>query len=143
MSELPAIHLDPFRARPRLSVVVAWQGCAVELSRRLRSWTQQLDDRSEVIVVSSCNSAESQSIARAHPGVQLIRVARNHDLPFLRELGVQSSTGDVVVILDDTVGADASWRDRIPVANTELSPRVGRENLGYHAESRIADATLR
>ena len=96
-----------------------------------------------MIVVSSCSSAESQVISRAHPGVQLIRVARNHDLPFLRQLGIESSTGDVVVILDDTVGADASWRDRIPLANAEVMPRVARETLGYHADSRIADATLR
>jgi hypothetical protein len=142
MSE-PARQLAALRLRPRLSVVVAWQGSSVELSRWLRAWVSQLDERAEVIVVAACVDADRQRIERAHPGVQLIGAPIDSELAARRQLGVSSATGDIVVILDDAIGTRMPWRGRLPSAIGGVRTPVDSEWARLQSDGRAADVALR
>jgi hypothetical protein len=116
MSESSARRLRSAGARPNMSIVVAWQGCPSELSRRLRAWDRWVDNGVDVVVVCACSTAEQQRIERAHPGVRVVAGNPVHDLRELREIGVSAARGDIVVIFDDTMGRTSSWREHLPPA---------------------------
>lgn len=143
MSELRAYQIDPVRSRPRLSIVVAWQGCPSELSRRLRSWMQQLGRGVEVVVVCGCPAGERHRIERAHPGVQVLPAGASEELSVLRQRGVSAASGDIVVIFDDTVAAGGSWRDQLPPTLAVQSPAGGYDWVGLPREPHVADASVR
>ena len=143
MSELRAYQIDQARSSPRLSIVVAWQGCASELSRRLRSLTQQLGHGGEIVVVCSCPAAERQRVERAHPGVQVIPASANEELSALRQRGVSAASGDIVVIFDDTVAPGGSWRDSVPPTLMGHSMTRGYDWVGLPHETHVGDASAR
>lgn len=143
MSELRAYQVDPVRSRPRLSIVVAWQGCPSELSRRLRSWMQQLGNGVEVVVACGCPAAERQRIERAHPGVQVLPATASEELSALRQRGVSAASGDVVVIFDDTVASSGSWRDQLPATLAGRSLAGGYDRVGRTRELHVAEASGR
>jgi hypothetical protein len=125
-----------------VSIVVAWQGCPSELSRRLRSWTQQSDQRVEVVVVCSCPAADRQRVERAHPGVQVIAASEVEELSALRQLGVAASSGDIVVIFDDSIAAGASWRDHLPPTLATAPSAHGYDWPVPQRDTRITDAAV-
>lgn len=145
MSELQAIRLSAARTRPRVSFVAAWQGSPAELSRRLRAWDRWIDDGIDVVVACSCSPAEHQRIERSHPGVLVVNASADEELSTLRQLGVSAAQGDIVVIIDDTVGWTASWRDHLPFAIAgEVIPGQGAQWAGYNRPPRVMDdASLR
>lgn len=104
------------RARPRISLVVAWQGCSNELSRRLQLWDRWVESGIDVVVVCSCPAADRQRIAATHPAVRLVEASVGDDIAELRQSGVSAARGDIVVIVDDTMGRNTSWRDPLPMA---------------------------
>jgi hypothetical protein len=116
MSDLPARRPRAARTHPRVSFVVAWQGLSTELSERLRSWDRWVDDGIDVVVVCSASPGDCQRIQRAHPGVRVVHASADEELSALRQHGVSAARGDIVVIIDDTVGWSSSWRDHLPLA---------------------------
>lgn len=104
------------RMRPRISLVVAWQGCSDELSRRLLLWDRRAESGIDVVVVCSCPAADRQRIAAAHPAVRVVEANVGDDIAELRQLGVSAARGDIVVIVDDTAGWNTPWRDHLPMA---------------------------
>lgn len=102
--------------RPRVSFVAAWQGSPTELSRRLQSWGRWVDEGIDVLLVCACSDADQQHIERSHRGVRVIRASRSAELGALRQLGISAAHGDIVVIVDDTLGWSPSWRDELPCA---------------------------
>jgi len=144
MSELSAVHLHGAVRRPRVSFVVAWQGCSTELSRRLRLWGQWVELGIDVVVVCSCPPAERQRIERLHPDVRVVKASADEDRSVLRQLGVSAAQGDIVVIIDDVVGWTASWRDHLPAAiGGAVIPAQRAQWLGYdRAALTLDEATL-
>jgi hypothetical protein len=145
MNELPAVRLHGAVRRPRVSFVIAWQGCATELSRRLRLWGQWVEIGIDVVVVCSCPAAERQRIERLHPDVRVVKASAEEDMSVLRQLGVSAAQGDIVVIVDDAVGWTASWRDHLPAAIVgPVVPAARAQWLGYdRAALSLDEATLR
>lgn len=135
---------QPFGTRPRVSFVVAWQGCPNELSRRLRAWDRWVDDGVDVVVACSYPPVERQRIMRAHPGTRVVHADVEGGLQGLRHVGVSAAHGDVVVIVDDTIAWSASWRDHLPSAlGGAMCPDRGARWTGYETAARIVhDATL-
>ena len=115
MSELQAFGVRAAGARPRVSFVAAWQGSPAELSHRLRVWDRWVDEGIDVVVVCSCSTADRQRIERAHPGVRVVNASADEKLSALRQIGISTANGDIVVIIDDSVGWTSSWRDHLPV----------------------------
>lgn len=145
MSEQPAVRLHGAVRRPRVSFVVAWQGCATELSRRLRAWGQWVELGIDVVVVCSCPAAERQRIERLHPDVRVVKASADEELSVLRQLGVSAAQGDIIVIVDDAVAWTASWRDHLPAAiggaviPTVPAPWLGRDRVALD----LGEPTLR
>jgi hypothetical protein len=144
MIESSARRLHGAAARPRISFVVAWQGAAAELSRRLRVWDRWVDDGIDVVVVCSCPTADREQIERAHPDVRVVNARADEDLSTLRQLGVSAAQGDIVVIVDDTIGWASSWRDHLPVASAgEGTPATGVWIGSHRAPRMVEDASVR
>ena len=144
MSEQPLARLHGAVRRPRVSFVVAWQGCANELSRRLRLWGQWVAIGIDVVVVCSCPAAERQRIERLHPDVRVVKASADEDMSVLRQLGVSAAQGDIVIIVDDTVGWTASWRNQLPAAiGGSVAAAARAQWLGFDRASLTLDeATL-
>ena len=143
MSELHALDLKPVAPRPRVSLVVAWQGSPAELSRRLRMWYRSIDASVDVVVAFACQPPEQQRVERMHRGIRVIAAAPGTELCALRQLAVAAAHGDVVVIFDDAVSATASWRDHLPAALEPPASRTEREWPAYDRRVRVDDASLR
>ena len=143
MSESRAYRIEQLRSRPRVSIVVAWQGCPAELSRRLRSWAQQLDYGIEVVVVCSCPAAERQRVERAHPRAHVIPASASQELSTLRQVGVSAASGDIVVIFDDTTSAGGSWRNHLPPTLAGTKPAGSYAWVGAQHEPHPGDASIR
>ncbi len=142
MSELRAHRMHVAGIRPRVSFVVAWQGCAKELSRRLQTWDRWVGDGIDVVVVCSCPPADRERVERSHPDVRVVNAHADEDLSTLRQLGVSAAQGDIVVIVDDTVGWTSSWRDHLPIAiGGPLAPTSGANWIGGEAGPRIMEET--
>ena len=144
MNEQSAVRLLGAVRRPRVSFVVAWQGCATELSRRLRLWGRWVELGIDVVVVCSCPAAERQRIERLHPDVRVVKASADEEMSVLRHLGVSAAQGDIVVIVDDAVGWTASWRDHLPAAiggsviPASRAPWVGHDRAALNLD----EATL-
>lgn len=144
MSDLTPARPSAAAARPRVSFVAAWQGCPDMLSRRLRVWDRWAANGIDVVVVCSCPPADRNRIERAHPDVLVVSAPADEDLRTLRQRGIAAARGDIVVIVDDTVGRTSSWRDHLPLAfggnvpAAQAAPWVG---IG-RAASVIDDATV-
>jgi hypothetical protein len=142
MSESSALQLKPVGARPRVSMVVAWQGSPLELSRRLRVWRGAIDESVDVVVACACAPAEQQRLERAHPGVRIMPAPPDTGMHALRQIGVAAANGDIVVILDDANSTTASWREALPPALGGGMVRSRVELPGYDHAVRMEDASL-
>lgn len=140
MSELQAYGMRAAGARPRVSFVAAWQGSPTELSRRLRIWDRWVDDGIDVVVVCSCSPADHQRIERSHPGVRVVNASADEKLSALRQRGIAAAHGDIVVIIDDTVGWTSSWRDHLPISiGGEVIPAEHARWAGHNRPPRLMD----
>lgn len=142
MSESPLLHRKPVGARPRVSMVVAWQGSSLELSRRLRAWHRPVDGATDVVVACACAPAEQRRLAFAHPNVRIMSAAPETEMHALRQIGVAAARGDIVMIFDNAAGSAASWREALPPARGAglLPPRIDR--VTYDRAAPIEDASL-
>ena len=136
IGELPARGARITRTRPRTSLVVAWQGCSSELSRRLQLWDRWVEQGIEVVVACACPPGDRERIAAMHPGVRLVEASAGDDIAALRQSGVSAAHGDIVVIVDDTVGWGSSWRNHLPMAISSEIPsgaetRTSLGNMSY------------
>jgi hypothetical protein len=114
MSELSLSPAQRPVARPRVSYVIAWKGAPTELTRRLRIWERWADGGIEVVVACACAPEERQRIVRSHASVRVVGAPSGEDVSALRQRGVAAATGDIVVIVDDEVAGESSWRDELP-----------------------------
>ena len=140
MTEFSARRFQVVATRPRVSFVVAWQGCPTELSRRLQIWDRWVEDGIDVVVVCSCPPADREQIERSHPDVRVVNARADEDLSTLRQLGVSAAQGDIVVIVDDTIGWTSSWRDHLPVAiGGAVLPANATQWVGDEGAPRVMD----
>ncbi len=116
MIGVPTTALHSPRNRPRVSFVVAWQGCLTELSGRLRVWNRWAHEGVDVVLVCSCPADDRRSIGRSHPGLRIVAASGDVGLGAMRHLGVLAADGDIVVIVDDAIASSSSWRDELPAA---------------------------
>lgn len=116
MSELSTPRSAAPGARPRISFVVAWKGAGSELTRRLHLWEQWADSGIDVVVACACAPEERQRIIRSHASVRVIDAPASDDVSALRQRGVAAANGDIVVIVDDEVAGESSWRDELPTS---------------------------
>lgn len=144
MSDQPIPRLDRVGSRPRLSIVVAWQGCPIQLSRRLRTWSRWVSDGVDVLVVCSCPPAERQRLERTHPEIRFVAGGCDQEMRALREAGVAAAKGDIVVIFDDTIGESSTWREHLPAMLGVDAVPTSRNAWGsYENVGRVDDASLR
>lgn len=142
MSELPALQLKPIGSRPRVSLVVAWQGSPLELSRRFRLWRGTIDENVDVVIACACAATEHQRLERAHPGVRIIPAAPETGMHALRQIGVAAAQGDIVVIVDNAISSTPSWRDALAPAVKGSEGGSRGERVGYDHTVRMEDASL-
>lgn len=101
--------------RPTVSLVVVWREDGRDLDRRLGAWLPPAARETvDLVLVRSCSSAERLKLERAFPGMRQVAAPAGEDLQALRQAGVALARGDIVVVLDDVIGAEPSWRDRLP-----------------------------
>lgn len=139
----PTLHVP--RNRPRISFVVAWQGCLAELSARLKVWSCWVEEGIDVVLVCSCPLEDRRSIGQSHPGLRIVAAGSDVGLAAMRHLGVRIADGDIVVIVDDAVASSSSWRDQLPAAIRREALRDDRAPWGAYPQfAPIAeDATVR
>jgi hypothetical protein len=112
--ELPSPTFDAPRKRPRVSLVVAWQGSLNELLRRLTNWEHWVEQGIDVVLACRWDADDRFLIARSCPGIRIVAASEDADVATLRHLGVSLAKGDIVVIVDDMIAWESSWRDQFP-----------------------------
>ena len=96
--------------KPKLSVIIASVNglpyideCLTALER------QQGGVEAEVIVVDRCNDGTADYIRKKFPNVKLIESSKRMGIPQLRAIGIEHSTGDIIVITEDHCIAKEDW----------------------------------
>lgn len=79
-------------------------------------------------------------LERAFPGMRLVGAPAGEDLESLRQVGVALARGDVVVVLDDTIAAEPSWRDRLPFCLVGAVDSVVAADIASYTERADAGA---
>jgi glycosyltransferase involved in cell wall biosynthesis len=101
-------------AMPHLSVVLA----ASEASARRDAFIESLiaqcaRARAELIVVHDDQSADLEAITRSYPAMRELVIGGTPSLQDLRAAGMAESTGDVIVLLDDSSTPDSHLLEEI------------------------------
>jgi len=111
-------------ATPHLSVVVASNGPTTSLEHCLRSLLEQSGrTRAELIVARAQRLHEIETLVHAHPSVRFVEAPRDATIPDLRAVGMRESTGDVVIVMDDSSVPDPRWLEEVSVGVDNLSDR--------------------
>lgn len=103
------------------SIVICTRRRAQDLAKCLDSIAQEIAAGTEVIVVDNGPDAETEVAVRAHPTVKYV-VAPIAGLSRARNVGVKSSTKDVVVFVDDDVRPEPGWIE--PLLRNFTDPKV-------------------
>ena len=91
---------------PLVSVVVTLYNYEKYIKDCLLSIKKQDYDNIEIIVVDDCSKDESVNVANSVDDVKVIALTENKGYSFCKNVGIKSSKGEVIVLLDadDTVG---------------------------------------
>ena len=128
---------------PRLSIVIVSYNAHADLARCLESLAAHPPAVShEIVVVDNASSDGSQEVAEARaPQVRLIRQATNAGFAAANNVGIRSSSGDLILLLNsDTIvpaGAIDTLVDRLrnwptaAAAGPRLVDGAGRAELSF------------
>ncbi|MBW8041925.1 MAG: glycosyltransferase [Planctomycetes bacterium] len=112
--------------KPKLSVIIASVNglpyideCLTALER------QQGGVEAEVIVVDRCNDGTADYIREKFSNVKLIEFSKRIGIPQLRAIGMEHSTGDIIVITEDHCNARENWFVEILKAHDSEYTAVG------------------
>jgi GT2 family glycosyltransferase len=93
-----------------------------ELQAAVRSASDQTGDPSQVIVVVDHNDSLEARARREMPGVRVISNQHHRGLSGARNSGIEASTGEIIVFLDDDAVAGEGWLTRLiaPFSSAEV-----------------------
>lgn len=122
MSESP---LPALIAQPLVSVVVInWNG-KEDLPTCLDALLVQTYPRMEVIVADNASTDGSQALVRAqYPAVKLVALPENRGFTGGNNAGIEASSGDIVILLNNDTEVDPGWAGAV-VAAFERHPDAG------------------
>lgn len=128
----PSLRVIRPKDGPTLSVVLATQ--------RTRS---DLGDALPPLAVLCAQLGAELLVVGADPLVPLSRPASRHvryvsapaemSTSQMRELAMSQCTGDIVVLLDDSLGSDRSWVERVRASARRVAGRSGDDASGLRA----------
>jgi GT2 family glycosyltransferase len=94
-----------------------------QIEAAIESLDKQRRSPAEIAVVVDHNPALFERLQEAHPELIVIENVHERGLSGARNTGVEATSGDVVVFLDDDARADAAWLDAM-LSSFDEDPRV-------------------
>jgi GT2 family glycosyltransferase len=96
--------LQPMTHHPlRLSIIVPVCNNPRDLRESLAALIAGACSESEIIVVDDASTDETRSVAAEHPGVRVLRLAKNSGPSSARNLGAREAKGDILFFVDADV----------------------------------------
>jgi glycosyltransferase involved in cell wall biosynthesis len=106
---------------PKVTVVIPTKNCSNSVGRLLDSLLKQSYQDFEVLVVDSSNDTTSEIASRY--AVRVVE-CRTNGLTIARNVGVKSSSGEIICFVDGDCTMEPDWLDRI-VAEFKKNPQIG------------------
>lgn len=95
------------RRAPTASVVVAWEGATRDLESLLLHLSNECEATgTELILAHSTTASHQRRLRRLFPHVRLAHAPAATPVAQLRQLGAQTATGDILILVDSLIGAD-------------------------------------
>lgn len=128
----PPLRLVRHKNGPTLSVVLATQKTRSELGGALPPLAvlcAQLG--AELLVIGADAHVPLGRPASRH--VQYMSAPADTSTSQMRELAMSQCTGDIVVLLDDSLGFQRSWLERVRASARRVAGRIGEDASGSAA----------
>ena len=125
---------------PSVSIIIPVHNRPQDIDACLTS-LQQLDypaDKLEIIVVDDASDDHTPQVVEKHP-VRLIRLKRNRQASYCRNLGARLARGDILAFIDSDCLADPLWlKQLIPAFNDPAVAAMGGRVDAWH-EDKLLD----
>jgi glycosyltransferase involved in cell wall biosynthesis len=145
--------MDTLKNKLRISVIVVTFNRANMLRDALVSLTGQTRSPEEVIVVDNDSGDTTKDVVFQFKNSLNVRyvLEKTRGIPSARNTGIKTSTGDIIVFMDDDCVADKEWLHylELPFLRDPSIGIVGGEILAYRTKGNIveeyciADAMMR
>lgn len=115
IAEPPHLRLVRRRIRPTFSVVLATQRLRSDFAEALRELALACAHAdAQLIIISSDPQVTTGRLASQH--AEYICATADVPASTMRERAMRRCTGDIVVLLDDTLHARESWAERVRIS---------------------------